>query len=173
MHTTQQHTHHHDRHHTVLEGTIAGAIAATGVALWFFVGDVIAGAVPTPALLGSALANVLGAGAVAASPLAAALAYTVVHYAAFIALGVGAAALVHRARRDATVLAAALLGFVVAEFSFVGVLALLNALTSTGALTWPQLAVGNLVGCALLGAWLWRRHPALRGELDAALAGAG
>jgi hypothetical protein len=158
----------------VREGLAAGAVAATGVALWFAVADLLFGVpVSTPHILGLGLASLLGVSALAGSAAAAVLQYTLVHYAAFMALGVAAAAVVRRAQQDATVLAGALLGFVVAEASFFGFLALLHQTTHTGALTWPQLVAGNVVGCLLLGAWLWRSHPELRGEVAEALGDAG
>ena len=39
---------------------------------------------------------------------------------------------------------------------------LLNASTPVGPLT-AQLIAGNVVGCLLLGAWLWPHHPEIRG----------
>ena len=164
-----------DRASVLREGCIAGIVAATGVALWYLVGDLLVTDAPlvTQRVLGWGLASVLGLRVLTDSATALVLQYTVAHYGAFMALGVVAAVVVRRARRDATVLAGALLTFAVAEGAFYGLLALLNVTTYTGAMAWPQLVAGNVVGCLILGAWLWRSHPELRGEVAAALGGAG
>jgi len=157
------------------EGLLAGAVAASGVALWYLVNDLIVVGAPlaTQRVLGWGLASLLGLRALADSTGALVLQYTVAHYAAFMALGFVATLVVRRARRDATVLAGALLAFAVVEAAFVGLVTLLDETTRTGAMAWPQLVAGNVVGCLLLGAWLWRSHPELRGEVAAALGDAG
>lgn len=158
------------------EGVRAGAFAATGVALWFLAADaLLAAPLATPALLGRALGRVLfGAPALGAPSAALSVAvYTVVHYLAFAAFGVAAVAVLRVARRHADVLAGALLVFAAVEVAFAGLVVLLSAATTAGALAWPQLVAGNVVGCLLLGAWLWHRHPEVRGAADAGLRGTG
>jgi len=156
----------------VREGAIAGARAATAVALAFVVADLLAGPpLFTAGLLGVALAKALGLAAVAQSIGVAALAYTLFHFAAFMAVGVAAAGVARLARREPTVLAGALLVFAVIEVGFYVLLALLQDRTLTGALTWVQIAAGNVVGAAVIGATLWRAHPELRREFRFALAG--
>jgi hypothetical protein len=159
---------------TLREGVTAGALAATGVALWFFVVDLLAGTpLFTPARLGAALATTLGLQSVAQSATATAIDYTLFHYAAFVALGLAAVAVTHLARREPHVLAGALLTFVVAEVGFYSLVALLRETTLTGTLTWQQIAAGNLIGCYLLGARIWRAHPELRREFADALGANG
>ena len=159
-------------HGPLREGAVGGALAASGVAALYLVGDVLAG-LPfvTPRLLGGALGSLLGLGAVTGTAAGAVLSYTVAHFAAFAALGVLAAAVARLAWRHDTVLAGALLVFAVVEVAFAGTLALLDQLTLTGALTWPQLATGNVVGLVILGAWLRRTHPELRAEFARAVGG--
>ena len=82
-----------------------------------------------------------------------------------------AAGVVHLARRHAAALACALLLFAIAEASFFVAITLLGDASRTGAAMWPQLATGNVVGTLLLGGWLWRRHPELRGEVAEGLGG--
>src|SRR4051794_21226628 len=83
------------------EGVTAGALAATGVALWFFVVDMLAGTpLFTPIQLGSAVATTLGLSSIAQSAIVPLVGYTLVHYAAFSALGIAAAAVTHLARRE-------------------------------------------------------------------------
>ena len=155
---------------SVREGLIAGALAASGVAIWFLVVDLLAGVpLDTPTRLGQAVASLLGLASVA-DPVAV-LGYTALHYGAFAVLGVAAAAVVHLAQRHATVLAAVLLVFVVGEMGFFAMLGLLSQTTVTFALAWFEVAVGNLLGWLVLGAVLWRRHPELGGGFSAALTG--
>ena len=159
---------------TQREGITAGAVAATGVALWFFVVDMLAGTpLFTPVKLGAAVATTLGLHSVAQSAVAAVTGYTLIHYAAFVALGLAAAGVTRVAQREPHVLAGALLTFVVAEVGFYSLVALLRETTLTGTLTWQQIAAGNLIGCYLLGARLWRAHPELRHEIAVALGANG
>ena len=154
------------------EGLAAGAFAATGVAAAFYVLDLrLAERLFTPTLLGRGLGGVLGLPWLTASAGAAAAGYTVFHYAAFVALATAVAALVRRARRDASVLAAALLIVAVAELAFYGFVAVLGQVSATAAAAEPQLALGNALGLLLLGGWVWRAHPELRPEFAAAVAG--
>src|SRR5919202_2947003 len=156
------------------EGVTAGALAATGVALWFFLVDMLAGTpLFTPAHLGAAVATTLGLHPLAQSAIAAVMGYTLIHYAAFVALGLAAAGVTHLARREPHVLAGALLTFAVAEVGFYSLVALLREATLTGTLTWQQIAAGNLIGCYLLGARIWRAHPELRREFADALGAKG
>src|SRR4051812_29151265 len=93
---------------TLREGSMAGALAAAGVALWYLFRDLMAGhALFTPQLLGQGLGQLLGIRAMSDGTATAILGYTLVHFAGFIALGVIAAAVVRMAARQATVLAGA------------------------------------------------------------------
>ena len=130
------------------EGSIAGALAAGGVALWYLFRDLMAGhALFTPRLLG----QLLGIHAMSDGTATAIVGYTLVHFAGFIALGVVAAVVVRMAARQATVLAGAFLAFVIAEAAFWVVIGLLNQGTLAGMLGWSQLAAGNILGCAIVG----------------------
>ena len=158
--------------HVLADGTLAGGAAAAAVALWFFVADVVAGrAFFTPARLGEALATLVGQPGLAASPAGAVAWYTLAHVAAWVALGLTSAAVVRRAWRQPTVLAGALLALAVLEVAFVGAVAMLYETTLTGALTWAQVVVGNLVGLASVAVVLWRRNPGLRAVLAVATGG--
>ena len=155
-------------------GAVAGLCGATAVALWFLVADVVAGhPFATPARLGAAVGAALGANVLTRAAPLAVLVYTFVHYAAFIALGVAAALVARRAQREPSVLAGAFLLFVVAEVAFHGLVALLPESAFRGTSVWLQIAVGNLIAAAAMGAALWRAHPELRGELAHALGGGG
>ena len=153
------------------EGLAAGVLAAAGVALWFFVTDLLARApFATPRHLGGVVADTLGLTGVALSPAWSVLFYTVLHFGAFALLGLAAVACIILARREPQVLAGALIAFVVAEMVFYFLFAALGVLTPTGPLTLGQVAVGNLIGVAILGVALWRWHPELGPEFHRALA---
>ena len=60
---------------------------------------------------------------------------------------------------------------VVAEVLIYGFIALLHATDLLKHLTWALIAVGSLIGAALIGWKLWRDHPGLRQDIDSALGG--
>lgn len=158
--------------HVLREGTTAGVLAATGVALWYLIRDLMAGhALYTPLLLGQGVGQLVGVQTMSAT--AAVLGFTAIHVIGFVTLGVVAAAIVRMARRNATVLAGAFLLFVVAEMTFYVAIGLLNQGTVDGVLGWSQLAAGNIIGCGLLGLTLLRNHPELPNEFRLAMNGTG
>ena len=53
--------------------------------------------------------------------------------------------------------------FVIFEAGFIGA-ALLIAEPILQALTWPAIVIANLLAAAVMAAYLWWRHPALRVE---------
>ena len=159
-----------EHHSTVREGIVAGAIGATAVAIWFLVVDLLGSRLfYTPTVLGEAVARLLGLGPV--GDVAACVGYTVLHYVAFGVLGIVAAAIVHRSRAEPTILAAALLVFVVAEAGFYLFMVALNAGEMFGQFGWWQITGANLLGSALIAWWLWRAHPGLRGAFRRGLTG--
>jgi hypothetical protein len=163
------------RHISVVrEGGTAGSLAASGVSLWYLFRDLMAGhPLFTPRLLGQGFGRIFGIHAMSEGTMAPILGYTAIHYLGFIGLGIVAAAVVRVAWRQATVLAGALLAFVVAEMAFFVGIGLLNQATLDGMLGWSQLAAGNIIGCAVLGFVFWRTHPELPNELRTAMSGTG
>ena len=153
------------------EGIVAGLLGAGGVALWFFVVDLISG-VPlyTPGVLGEAMLSVLGHG-IHHERLFNAAAYTVVHMAAFIGIGVLLCTLVDLARRVPHVTIGLLLFFVVFEVGFYFVAIFLSQFDALGRLAWYQIGAANLVAALLMGGYIWRRHPELASELRVSLEG--
>lgn len=160
-----------NRHAILREGAITGIVGATTVALWFLIVDVIAGhPLYTPEVLGTGLLSVLGPSG-AESPMLIVALYTVVHYVAFILVGILAAALVHAAKREPNVLAGALILFVAIEIGFYGLTALLSQTDALGTLAWYQIGLANLLAAVAMGVYLWRAHPALGRDLNYALQG--
>jgi hypothetical protein len=150
----------------VREGITVGVLGALAVALWFLLVDSLAGQpLQTPVSLGGAL---LGAGA---SGMAALLGYTAFHFGAFMAVGILAAFSTRLAERRPHVLALFLLLFFTFQASFYGMTAVLEVSRLFSQSMWLQIAVGNLLATSVMGLYLWRRHPALRRNLEIALAG--
>src|SRR5438309_4516816 len=105
-------------HNTIREGTLAGVLGATVVAVWFLIIDVIAAhPMHTPEELGAALFSILGPLGME-PPAVYVIAYTVVHYGLFIVAGLAATAVIHASQREPTVLAGAFFLFIVLEMAF-------------------------------------------------------
>ena len=153
----------HAPHPVFRDGVIAGFIGATAIAIWFFVVDLVAGQ-PffTPTTLGRAVFSVLGTVPETESPIVHVVAYTAFHYAAFIALGIVAAAVVRLAGDEPSVLFGFVILFVAFEVGFYAFVAVLSQVTPLGQLAWWQVMVGNIIAAAAMGFFLLRRHPVLR-----------
>ncbi|MBX6363577.1 MAG: hypothetical protein IRZ00_06885 [Gemmatimonadetes bacterium] len=153
------------RSRTVREGLIAGLLGATAVAVWFLIVDAAAGRVFfTPSALGSAL--FYGARSVAEvyNDFATVAGYTLLHYVAFIIAGLVTATIFRGMEDSPPLFLALILLFVTFEAFFTGLIAI-AANWILGALAWWTIAVGNLVGAATMGIYLWRAHPLLRERL--------
>jgi hypothetical protein len=149
------------------DGIVAGVLAAVAVALWFLVFDSVRGRpLYTPSVLGTAL---FGRGAslvpLATTPVSAemVLMFTWVHGLVFAVLGGIAARLLAVAERSPHAGFGILLLFVIFQAGFT-VAAYLIAAPVLHALTWPAVLVANLLAAAVMGAYLWWRHPALHVE---------
>jgi hypothetical protein len=92
------------------------------------------------------------------------LAYTVVHFAVWIGLGVLAVAAVRKARTLPAVLMFCILVFSLLALAVVVVAAVL-AQGRLGSLAWRDVLLGDLAGFLVATAYIVRHHPELRGEL--------
>jgi len=140
-------------------------LGAATVAAWFVVLDVAQGRLFfTPAALGSAL--FLGADSPEAAQVTLGLiaAFTIVHVAAFVALGLVATAIVRGVRRHPPVILGAVLLFVTMQTFLIGLIAI-TATWLVDALTWWSIGVANLLAAVVMGGYLWRRHPELQASL--------
>jgi peptidoglycan/LPS O-acetylase OafA/YrhL len=156
---------------TVREGLIAGFIGATSIAIWFLIVDTVANRpFYTPTVLGIGLLSVFGPRG-DEGPVAQVIAYTIFHYAVFFGIGILVSYIVHRAEKDDTVLAVALILFVALEVGFYGLVAVLSESRQLGSFAWYQVLAGNLIAAATMGTYIWRTHPELRRELEHALVG--
>ena len=159
------------RHTIMRDGITAGALGATAVAVWFLGVDLLyAHALATPEALGRGLLRLFGPPGVE-GPMVFVIAYTLLHYAAFIGAGLLVSVIVHWAQTSPTVLAGAMMLFVAFEIGFYGLSAALQESPFLGALGWAQVATGNLIAAAVMGTYMWRTHPELKGELSYALGG--
>ena len=155
------------RQDVVKEGIIVGAMGAMTVAIWFLVVDSLAGRpLQTPLSLGGALLGATDGGGATAL-----LGYTAFHFGAFAGVGVLAAFSTRLAERRPHVLALFLLLFFIFQAGFYGTAMVLQVSMFFSQSMWLQIAVGNLLATTVMGTYLWRRHPALRGNLEIALAG--
>jgi hypothetical protein len=96
--------------------------------------------------------------------------YTIFHYVAFAIIGILLAKLVHQSARTPAVLAGALIAFVAFELGAIGLTELFTE-SRLGGMAWYQIFLANLLATALMFWFMWRRHPALRADLDRALTG--
>jgi hypothetical protein len=134
----------------IVQGALAGLMAAAALALWFFAIDLIRDRpFYTPAFMAAAL---LGRRTVEISlPLIAG--YTVVHFASFALVGLTVAWLIQLSGLRPRIILGAVLGFLLFDLVFyVGV-------TTGGAnivnrLGWPQVLVGNILAGLTLMAYL-------------------
>ncbi len=158
-------------HRTIREGVLAGVLGATAVAIWFLILDTAAGRpFYTPQMLGSSLATFFGApGTGNAIPLV--LGYTLVHFAAFIVVGLIVSSVVNGAEGEPSLLIGFAILFVAFEVAWYGWAAILSRSPRFGNLAWYAVMVGNLVAAGSMGFYLWRAHPTLARRFGAALAG--
>ncbi len=154
-------------HPVLRDGVIAGTIGATCVAAWFFVVDLVRGQpLYTPALLGHGVLTLLRPTPDwASSTVLVILVYTILHYLAFMAVGVLAAVMVGWARREPSVLIGFVILFAAVEVGFYGAVAVLDQATPLGNLAWYQVMIGNLIASIGMGLYLWRVHPLLHEQL--------
>jgi hypothetical protein len=146
----------------VREGFVAGLIGAVAVAGWFLLVDVIAGR-PffTPAVLGSAVFFGLRDSTEVTISFQPVLAYTSIHILAFVVVGIAAAGILKDAEKDRGVLWLALEFFIVIEFGFYAVVALVF-MPLLAELAWFNVAIGNLIAAGAMGYYFVRIHPMLK-----------
>ena len=153
------------------EGTVAGFIGATSIVLWFGLVDALAGQLyRTPTVLGQALFRFFGPDA-GESTATLILGYTAFHYAVFIAIGIVLSWGLRHAEREPTLMAGAVLAFVMFEIGFYGLTALLSESELLGHLAWYQVGAANLLAASLMGGYLLYEHPVLLRHMGYALGG--
>ena len=143
------------------EGMVTGLIGAVSVAVWFLIVDGAAGRpFYTPAVLGSAATLGLRDPTTVVITLQSVGAYTAFHVLAFFAVGIVAALLAEEAEKSLNVLWLVAEFFIVFEFGFYSVVALVFT-PLLAQLAWINVAVGNLIAAVGMGYYLWRAHPSI------------
>lgn len=141
------------------EGVRAGLAGALVVAVWFFVVDLIAGRpLETPATLGAALVSVLRASQTLAFVTHVAV-YTLFHFAAFLVVGIVAAAILRASDQEPSIMAGFFVLFVVIEVGFLGFTYVLSRGSALGSIAWYQVGAANLLSAVVMGRVLIPRHP--------------
>lgn len=146
---------------TLREGLVGAMLGAAIVMFWFFLMDIGRDeAFFTPAALGSALFH--GARGVEQVQITAGtvIGYTIIHIAAFLAVGFIAAALAVAVEHNPSVLLGLGLLFVTFEVLFIGLLSIIAAWL-IDALNWWAILAANLLAAAVMGGYLWHEHPKL------------
>lgn len=131
-----------------LRGTVAGILAAAVMALWFLVIDASQGApFRTPALLASSL---VGVEAFETRPGLIAL-YTVIHFVAFIVVGVLVTWGLARMKTAPSMLLGLVLGFILFDIVFYASV-YVTGIDVVEALGWVEVLTGNLLaGLTMMG----------------------
>lgn len=154
-----------DAHPILRQGIIAGLLGATAVAVWFLIVDtLLREPFFTPAALGTLLFRGGGGPEDVAIDPGIVLAYTAVHFAAFVLFGVVLARLVEQIERFPPLIFGLLILFVVFELFFVAFTAILGRWILEELAIWAVLA-GNLLAAVTMGTYLWKAHPALKSRL--------
>ncbi len=143
------------------EGIFTGLLGAAGVALFYFLLDLISGhPLKTPSVLGQTFLLHEAPTVSVISP-AAVIAYTAAHLVAFMLFGVLLAILVRAAERTSLARYAVVQLFIVFELFFYGMLLVGSASTREMFPLWSVL-VANSLAALVMGLWQWRHHPMLR-----------
>lgn len=133
---------------TIVRGVIAGIVAATAMALWFLVIDA-SQATPfrTPAFLANELLGTNGIQPTVGSIFL----YTLVHYAAWIIVGLLISWMLRTVHTAPTVLLGIVVGFLLFDIVFYTSVAV-TGVDVINALGWPEVLAGNLLaGVSLMG----------------------
>jgi hypothetical protein len=167
--TTASHAHDHrsagaGRHSLRVEGARAGLLGGLAIGLWYLVTDALAG---HPLHTIHVLGTLIFRGGISTVPepdLDVVVGYSVLHVIAFILLGWALAGLIHLTVRDIRMRMGLWLTLVMAFFLLSGIGYTLSLATGEQ-LRWWTLIGGSLVSVAVMGTYLWHRHPRLRESL--------
>ncbi|HUY28122.1 MAG TPA: hypothetical protein VMV27_11935 [Candidatus Binataceae bacterium] len=156
----------HSRTRIIIDGATAGILGGVVVALWFLLFDLSRGhGFETPALLAATLLhglrdpNLMRQGVVRLVTE-----YTILHFCAFIIVGVVAALLLETAENEPPFLVSVLIFFGAFEAFFIAVVMFLGPQVMA-ALTWWGIIVGNLLATGAMLTYFFWRHPMLAKNL--------
>lgn len=139
---------HEPRRGTLQRGAIGGLAGGVVLAIWFLIVDGLSGQpFHTPTFLFRVLMGSDAVGLVGAQVAI----YTAIHFAVFLAIGIGIAFLLERLHVIPGILLGAVLGFLLFDLLFYAGVAL-TGVNVVDYLGWPEVLVGNiLAGIAVIG----------------------
>ena len=150
---------------------MAGLLGGSVVAVLFFLVDLARGQpLRVPDALGHVLFH-LGGGGSAEGEIAHVMVYSIFHFVAFMIVGIASAAVLRRSERQPSILAGALLCFVVFEAGFIILAVLMTQSSRLGMPAWYMVTIGNLLAAVVMGWYLSRLYPRLTERADAVLGG--
>jgi len=122
-------------------GVVAGLAGGAALALWFLIVDAMRGQpFATPTFVAHTLAGLEGMG----TGFVTLAVYSMLHFAAFVAVGVAVVWLVEAATMPASFMLGLVLGFLLFDFVFYAGL-VMSGTNVAAALGWPEVLVGNLI----------------------------
>ena len=145
--------------HPLRDGVLAGLLGGASVAVWFFVLDVLNGR-PffTPAVLGAKVLQLVG-GEFGGRGLALhVIVYTVLHFAAFVTLGIAAAIATNSMERKPRWINGFLVLFAILEVVYLAGVGVAAASELFGVYAWWQFGIANLIAALLMGRYIWHTH---------------
>lgn len=146
----------------VRDGIVAGLLGAAAVALWFLIIDLMQGRpFTTPSVLGQVLLFNARAPATSVAVPGAVAAYTALHLAVFMLLGIGANKLVEMALQSSLWRFALVMVTVVFELFFWGLVEIGFAATR-GLFPFWTVLVGNTLAVLAMVWYLSQCHPSLK-----------
>ena len=155
----------HSRRWIIIDGAVAGIVGAAAVAAWFLIFDFARGRpLETPALLAATILHGLRNPHLQRSMIQLTAEYSVLHFFAFIIVGVAGALLLEAAEAEPPLLVSVLIFFGAFEVFFIAVVMFLGP-AAMAALTWWGIVVGNLFATAAMLTYFFWRHPALAKNL--------
>jgi hypothetical protein len=158
MHSAKQ------RRPRLTDGVRTGLVGATAIWLWLLAVDVIAGEpLHTSGVLGRDLVGIF-LPSLHTSLAGGVVAFTLAHYALWMLLGTLIVRAIAADVRSPGILIMAVFIFTLLQLAFVGITEIFNE-TQLRRHAWPALFGGNVIGLLVAGAYLARRHPALRAQL--------
>jgi hypothetical protein len=150
------------RHDLLREGVFTGIVGGVAVALWFLIVDAMQGRMfATPSVLGQVILFQNPNPVITPVQTGPMIAYTLLHFGAFIGFGIGVTHLVHLAMYSPLVRFALMIVAVVFELFFFMVTYALFTGTSNIFPWWSVLAA-NTLSLAAMSVYLMRRHPGLK-----------
>lgn len=160
------------QHSTVREGLLAGLIGGLVVAGWYFAVDLGRGELfYTPNVLGQVFAQGDTIPSTRSITSPAVFQYSLLHFGWFFLFGIALAALVHLSMRRPEFRMGVWLFLVIGFVFWLGISYTMYRITGQR-LPWWTFLGGSVLGIGSAGLYLWRRHPELRGSLEARPLGA-